>query len=117
MLDEANHDVTVIDWDIRAFRRLPNTFSGTTFMGNGVDEDILRAAGIEGADVFVATTSGDNRNVMASQIAKQVFEVPKIISRIKDPIRAEIYRDLGYDVDCRTTRGADAVLALLEPES
>lgn len=113
MLDRANHEVTILDWDPLAFSRLPDGFSGRTVVGNAVDEDVLRPAGIEMADVFVAATSGDNRNVMASQIAKQVFRVPKVVSRIKDPIRAEIYKALGIRVDCRTTEGVKVLQELL----
>lgn len=113
MLDRANHEVTILDWDPLAFSRLPDGFSGRTVVGNAVDEDVLRSAGIEMADVFVAATSGDNRNVMASQIAKQVFRVPKVVSRIKDPIRAEIYKALGIRVDCRTTEGVKVLQELL----
>ena len=75
-----------------------------------MDQDILRSAGIEQADAFVATTSGDNRNIMAGQIAEHVFRVPRVISRIKDPIRAEIYGRLGIKVDCRTIEGARIIL-------
>jgi len=113
MLDKANHDVTIIDWDPLAFSRLPDSFSGRTMVGNAVDEDVLRSADIETADAFVAATSGDNRNVMASQIAKQVFHVPNVVSRIKDPIRAEIFHVLGIRVDCRTTAGVKILRDLL----
>jgi trk system potassium uptake protein TrkA len=74
---------------------------------------VLRSAGIESADVFVAATSGDNRNIMAGQIARNIFHVPKVISRIKDPIRAEIYAQLGIEVDCRTIQGAQVILGML----
>lgn len=105
MLGRAGHSVTVVDWNTAAFARLPDDFGGQTVVGNGVDHDVLRSAGIEAADVFVAATSGDNRNIMAGQIAHHVFQVPKVISRIKDPNRAEIYSELGLEVDCRTLAG------------
>src|SRR5438270_8692043 len=95
MLADAGHHVSVVDWEAAAFQRLPEDFRGDLIVGNGVDEDVLRAAGIEEADVFVAATSGDNRNVMASQIAQHLFSVPKVVSRIRDPIRADIYSGLG----------------------
>jgi trk system potassium uptake protein TrkA len=113
MLHRADHEVTVIDWNAGAFSRLPDDFRGRTVLGNAVDQDVLRAAGIDSADVFVAATSGDNRNVMASQIAQRVFRVPKVICRIKDPIRADIYSKLGIDVDCRTTEGTQVILDLI----
>jgi trk system potassium uptake protein TrkA len=113
MLEEAGHDVTVIDWDAVAFQRLPEDFEGEVIVGNGVDQDVLRAAGIETAHAFVASTSGDNRNIMASQIAQYVFAVPKVIARIRDPIRADIYARMGIKVDCRTTVGTETILDLI----
>lgn len=112
MLSDAGHDVTVIDWQDAAFSRLPEGFAGGTFVGNAVDQDVLRAAGIESADAFVAATSGDNRNIVASQLAQHAFHVPKVVSRIKDPNRAEIFAELGILVDCRTSEGAKVILAL-----
>ena len=110
MLDEAGHDVTVIDWSERAFSRLSDTFRGSTVLGNAVDQDVLRQAGITSADVFVSATSGDNRNIMACQVVREVFEVPRIVSRIKDPNRAGFFAALGIDVDCRTTQGSQVLL-------
>ena len=114
MLASAGHDVTVVDWDASAFGRLPDDFPGETVVGNAVDQDVLRSAGIEHADAFAAATSGDNRNIMAGQIAEHVFHVPRVISRIKDPIRAEIYGRLGIKVDCRTIEGAKIILDLIQ---
>lgn len=115
MLDQAGQTVSIIDWDADAFSRLPRDFRGDTILGNAIDQDVLREAGIERAEVFVAATSGDNRNIMASEIARDVFSVPRVICRIKDPIRARIFEDLGVACDCRTTRGVDAILEMLEP--
>ena len=112
-LDRAGHEVAVLDWSNEAFSRLPDDFGGETVSGNAVDQDILRQAGIDHADAFIAATSGDNRNIVASEIAQQVFGVPKVISRIKDPNRAKIYSELGIQVDCRTTEGGQALLKLL----
>ncbi len=95
LLDNEGHDVTVLDIDASAFSFLPDSFAGTEIVGNGTDEDSLRRAGIEQADAFVSTTRGDNRNVMAAQMAKHVFGVPRVISLIHDPIREEMYRSLG----------------------
>lgn len=114
MLDADGHQVTIIDWSERAFLRLPEEFSGGTVVGNGVDADVLRRAGITEAQAFVAATSGDNRNIMASQVAKDVFSVPRVIARIKDPIRAEIYGGLDILIDCRTTEGAQMLLDLVD---
>jgi trk system potassium uptake protein TrkA len=106
MMDRAGHTVTVIDYNTDAFQRLENSFGGTTVMGDGIDEEVLQRAGIEDAKVFVATTNGDNRNIMASQIAMKVFAVPKVICRIYDPIRTEVYQKLGMEVICPTLEGA-----------
>jgi trk system potassium uptake protein len=111
MLADAGHEVTIIDWMPSAFGRLPDDYSGRTVAGNAVDQDTLRRAGIESADVFVSATSGDNRNIMAAEIAQKVFHVPKVIARIKDPSRARIYSQMGIQVDCRTTEGAEIILS------
>ncbi len=103
LLDSEGHKVAILDTDDYSFQRLPSTFSGTALLGNGTDEDILKRAGIEEADVFVAVTQGDNRNVMAAQIAKHMFNVPKVICRIYDPLRRELYSTLGLEAFSPTT--------------
>ncbi|MFH1169812.1 MAG: TrkA family potassium uptake protein [Chloroflexota bacterium] len=102
-LDEDGHSVTVLDNDAYSFRRLPSTFHGTALVGNGIDEESLKKAGIEDADAFLALTQGDNRNVMASQIAKHIFNVPRVICRIYDPLRQEMYSSLGLESLSPTT--------------
>jgi trk system potassium uptake protein TrkA len=97
LLDEDGHKVTVLDNDTYSFRRLPASFSGTALYGNGADEESLKKAGIEAADIFVAVTQGDNRNVMACQIAKYIFKVPRVVCRIYDPLREEMYSALGLE--------------------
>jgi trk system potassium uptake protein TrkA len=97
LLDEDGHDVTVLDIDTYSFRRLPASFGGTALFGNGIDQEALKKAGIEDADVFVALTQGDNRNVMSCQIAKHVFNVPRVVCRIYDPLREEMYSALGLE--------------------
>ncbi|MFC2034634.1 potassium channel family protein [Chloroflexota bacterium] len=102
LLDTDGHSVTVLDIDSYSFRRLSfpgplPDFTGTALVGNGIDEKSLIKAGIEEADVFVALTQGDNRNVMAAQIAKHIFNVPRVICRIYDPLRQELYRTLGLE--------------------
>jgi trk system potassium uptake protein TrkA len=106
MMDAEGHEVTILDVEPYSFRRLPKTFKGTAMVGNGLDEDTLKKAGIEKADVFVAVTEGDNRNVMAAQIAKHIFNVPKVVCRIYDPIREEMYRNLGLETISPTKIGA-----------
>lgn len=114
MLVDANHDVSIIDYDDRAFSRLPEDFSGETILGNALEQDVLRRAGIESADVFVAATSGDNRNVMASELALHAFNVGRVVARIKDPNRAKIYSEMGLQVDCRTMQGAQLLLDMVD---
>ena len=97
LLDEAGHEVTIMDIDTYSFRRLPPSFGGTALFGNGIDQEALKKAGIEGMDIFVALTQGDNRNVMSCQIAKHVFNVPRVICRIYDPLRQEMYQGLGLE--------------------
>lgn len=106
LMDAEGHKVTVVDVEPYSFRRLPPTFSGMAMVANGLDDDSLKKAGIEEADVFVAVTQGDNRNVMASQIAKHIYHVPKVVCRIYDPIREEMYRNLGLDTISPTKVGA-----------
>jgi trk system potassium uptake protein TrkA len=109
-LSASGHQVTIIDWQDEAFSRLSDEFNGRTVCGNGIEQDTLRQARVDAADVFLAATGGDNRNILSSQIAHEIFKVPKVISRIKDPERASVYRELGLQVECRTISGADAIL-------
>lgn len=110
LLDHTGNQVSVIDTDSRAFRRLPAGFGGETFIGTGIDEDILRKAGIEEADAFIAVTNGDNRNIMAAQVARLIFNVPEVVCRIYDPVREDTYRRLGLTTVCPTTTVSAIVL-------
>jgi trk system potassium uptake protein TrkA len=103
MLDSEGHKVTVIDKNGHSFRRLPPQFTGTALLGDGTDQDILKEAGIEQADAFVAVTEGDNRNIMAAQIAKNIFNVNKVLCRIYDPLRQEVYEIIGIQTISPTT--------------
>ncbi len=114
MLSREGHDVTVMDVDQSAFRRLAADFKGRKLLGNGIDQDHLRQAGIEEADAFVAVTQGDNRNVMAAQIAKHIFKVPRVVCRIYDPKREELYHTLGLETISPTILGAQALKEALE---
>jgi trk system potassium uptake protein TrkA len=113
VLVAEGHEVAVIDNSAAAFRRLEPDFPGGVVVGTGIDEDVLRRAGIEGADAFVAVTNGDNTNVMAAQVAKEIFGVPRVICRIYDPLREEIYRALGLETICPTVLGATRMHELL----
>jgi len=97
LLDADGHQITVLDIDAHSFRRLPPSFGGTALVGDGTDEEMLKKAGIAEADAFVAVTEGDNRNVMGAQIAKKIFNVPRVICRIYDPLRKDVYEALGLE--------------------
>jgi len=116
MLDAEGHDVTVLDVNPDAFRRLPPGFRGTRQAGNGIDQEVLARIGVGEADAFVASTQGDNRNVMASQMAKHLFGVPRVVCRIYDPIREEIYHGLGIETISPTLVGARLLKDELEKE-
>ena len=94
-LQDAGHEVAIIDRDQTAFLRLPAAFAGTTVKGVGFDQDVLRRAGIEGADAFAAVSSGDNSNIIAARVARETFGVPKVVARIYDAKRAAVYERLG----------------------
>jgi trk system potassium uptake protein TrkA len=101
--------VLVIDSLTSAFDRLPSSFGGTALRGDGTDEDVLERAGATGADVFLALTEGDNRNVMAAQLAFEALGIEKVIAKINDPLRAQAYAELGIATLCRTGLMVDAV--------
>ncbi|HEX5040504.1 MAG TPA: TrkA family potassium uptake protein [Candidatus Limnocylindria bacterium] len=109
-LDERGENVTVIDTTARAFQRLPQTFKGETVRGNGTDEDVMRSAGAEQADIVMTLTEGDNRNALAAQLAKHRFGVPRVVAKINDPLRGEAYRALGLETICRTIILGDALV-------
>ncbi len=106
ILESEGHSVAIIDRDREAFQRLGRGFKGKTILGIGIDEDVLRKAGIERAGGFAATTNGDNTNIMSAQIVKVKFKVPRVIARIYDPWRADAYRELGIDTISPTLLGA-----------
>ena len=100
---EQGHSVVVIDRDRAAFRRLSDGFSGTTLLGQAIDEDCLISAGIERADAVIATTYGDNSNLIAVQLARKRFNVERAIARVKDPVRASVFAELGFETIPSTT--------------
>jgi trk system potassium uptake protein TrkA len=119
MLQEEGHEVTVLDRSEEAFDDegfLPDDFKGTKIIGNGMDQDDLRRAGAEHADAFISATRGDNRNVMAAQIAKHIFGIPRVVTLIHDPIREEIYHSLGLRTVSPTRAGAGLLKHALEQE-
>ena len=114
LLDADGHSVTILDIDAYSFRRLPPSFGGSALLGNGIDEAVLQRAGIEEADVFFVLTQGDNRNIMAAQIAKHIFNVPRVICRIYDPLRQDIFATLGLESISPTKVFAEMLKSKLE---
>lgn len=109
LYDRGGHEVIVLDSSTSAFDRLPSSFGGRAIRGDGTDEDVLRRAGAEGADIFLALTEGDNRNVMATQLAVEALGAKRVIAKINDPLRAAAYAELGIATVCRTGLIVDAL--------
>ncbi len=114
LLNKEAHEVTILDTDAYSFRRLPPDFRGTALLGSGLDEESLKKAGIEKADALVAVTQGDNRNIMAAQMAQQIFHVPRVVCRIYDPLRRDLYTLLGIEAVSPTTVFAQMLKEKLE---
>lgn len=109
-LDRAGWQVLILDLEAAAFDRLPATFGGTALRGDGTDEDVLRRAGAEDADLLLALTEGDNRNIMAAQLGVEVLGAKKTVAKVNDPVRAEAYAHLGIATLCRTNLMTGAIL-------
>ena len=113
LMAAEGHDVTVIDYDAAALARLGPDFKGRRLLGIGFNRTVLVEAGIESADAFAATSSSDNANIVAARVARNVFRVPRVVARLFDPRRAEIYRRLGLVTISSTTWGAERIHELL----
>jgi trk system potassium uptake protein TrkA len=113
ILADDGHQVTVIDPDINALARLGTGFKGRTVQGVGFDRTVLIEAGIEHADAFAAASAMDNINIVAARIAHNIFHVPRVVARLFEPRRAEIYRRLGLITISSTTWGAERIRELL----
>src|SRR5689334_15775191 len=108
--------VAVVDQDPLAFRRLGTEFPGQTVKGMGFDQDTLISAGIERADAFAAVSSGDNSNIISARVARETFGVERVVARIHDPKRAEVYERLGIPTVATVRWTADRMLRHLVPE-
>lgn len=118
MMVEDGHDVSVIDSDPNSLSHLPDDFGGQVVLGTGIDVDVLKSAGIAHADAFAAVTNFDNTNIMACQVAKEIFGVKKVLARIYDPGREGLYHQLGLETICPTTLISTAAHdIMLTPES
>ncbi|MGH7685064.1 MAG: NAD-binding protein, partial [Vulcanimicrobiaceae bacterium] len=113
LLVSEGHEVTVVDENPAAFKRLGSRFSGQVELGTGIDAEVIRRAGGETADGFASTTNGDNRNVMSALIAQRLFKIKKVVARIYDPPRGAMYRELGIETVCPTTVGAHNIRDML----
>jgi trk system potassium uptake protein len=116
ILEDQEHSVAVIDQDPDAFRKLPAGFKGSKVTGIGFDRDVLIEAGIERADAFAAVSSGDNSNVIAARVVRESFGVSRVVARIYDPRRAEVYQRLGIPTVATVRWTADQMLRVLLPE-
>src|SRR5881396_3297888 len=110
---EGGHDVTVIDKNPEAFWRYPPGEGARQMVGLGFDRDTLEEAGIKDADAFIAVSSGDNSNIVSARVALEHYHVPKVIARIYDPRRAEIYERLNIPTVATTTWGVKQILLML----
>lgn len=112
-LVERGHDASVVDVDSRAFDRLGDGFDGERIVGSGLDREVLVAAGIEHASGLAAVTFSDEINVAATRAAREVFRVPKVVARLYDPQKANIYRRLGIETISTVEWGVNRIADLL----
>jgi trk system potassium uptake protein TrkA len=114
--EARGHTVAVIDQNADAFRRLGPTFNGQTVTGIGFDREVLTQAGVERADAFAAVSSGDNSNIISARLARETFGVPRVVARIYDAKRAEVYERLGIPTVATVRWTADRIIRHLVPE-
>ena len=115
-LSADGHTVAVVDKNARAFRRLPQGFTGTVVHGYAFDRDDLEEAGIRQAGAFAAVTNGDNSNIVSARVARETFEIPNVVARIYDPRRAQIYQRLGIPTVATVTWSTDQVYRRIFPD-
>lgn len=111
--EAEGHEIVVIDKSPSAFKRLPKNFKGTTLRGMVFDKDVLDRAGAARSDAFVAVTSGDNSNVVSATVARDIYRIPKVVARIFDPRRAEIYRRLGIPTVSSVSWASNEIMSLV----
>ena len=115
-LNREGHEVAIVDKNPNSFRRLPDQWGGETIVGFGFDRDDLKRAGIDDADALAAVTSGDNSNILTARIARETFEVERVVARIYDPRRAVIYQRLGIPTVATVSWTVDQVIRRLLPQ-
>jgi trk system potassium uptake protein TrkA len=115
-MSEEGHEISVVDSSRENFKLLGSSFHGVTVLGVPIDEDVLKEAGIESADGFAAVTPDDNINMMACQIAKEIFHVPRIFARIQDPVKEQVFYQFGVHTVCPTDMTVQEFRALMMGE-
>jgi trk system potassium uptake protein len=113
LLAGQGHDVTVIDHDANALARLGPDFKGRVVRGIGFDRNVLTEAGVDTAEGFIAASSSDNANIVAARIARNIFRVPRVVARLYDPVRAEVYQRLGLTTISSTQWGAERIVEVI----
>lgn len=116
-LAEEGHDIVIVDSDSKAFRALEPDFNGITITGVPIDQDVLKQAGIETADILAAVTPDDNVNIMACQVAREIFKVPRVIARIYNPAREHVFHEFGLDTICPTNITVDTIRSMMLGEA
>ena len=106
---EEGHEVVILAVTTEAFRRLAPGFSGQALRGDGTDTSVLERAGAQDCEWFLALTNGDNRNILAAQLAKQTFGIRHVLCKINDPVRSKAYSTLGIDTINRTEMLIDSI--------
>ncbi len=112
-LAKAGHDVAIIDKNPAAFDRLPPGFEAKQVIGLGFDRDVLEEAGIEQADAFLAVSNGDNSNIVSARVAREHYHISKVIARIYDPRRADIYERLNIPTVSSTRWAVKQMMLML----
>ena len=116
-LNRQGHTVSVVDINPRAFDRLGPEFRGRTVLGECIDQDVLKRAGIEAADALAAVTSSDSVNLVCSRIARDFFHIKHVVARVYNPVRMPIYEKLGLQTIASSSWGARRMeQILLHPE-
>jgi trk system potassium uptake protein len=113
LLARQGHDVTVIDHDDNSLARLGQDFKGRVVHGLGFDRNVLIDAGVETAEGFIAASSSDNANIVAARTARNIFRVPRVVARLYDPVRAEVYQRLGLATISSTQWGAERIVEVI----
>lgn len=117
VLSDEGHDVVVVDNGPEAFKQLSADFNGITIAGVPIDQDILKQAGIETADAFAAVTPDDNVNIMACQVAKEIFKVPRVLARIYNPAREQVFHQFGLETICPTNLTVEVIHSIILGET